>query len=211
MRGDGVGVGDVGEVPRGARSHGHTTGGDDGWGPSWHRICWLVRRLGWLECFNPHQSSSHRLAVPEWNSVAQHSNHHFFVCNSSTYLAGTSRADGMRGDGLGVADDSALYDGKTWSGRDASGGDDGGGSCWERDARVVGGHGRAERGTTREPGGDGIGIDDGTRGQYGDDDVYSAGAGGADGMRGDGVGVGDVGEVPCGTRCRELTSRGHVC
>ena len=30
MRGDGVGVGDVGEVPGGARGSGHAAGGDDG-------------------------------------------------------------------------------------------------------------------------------------------------------------------------------------
>ena len=32
MRGDGVGVGDVGEVPGGARGSGHASGGDDGRG-----------------------------------------------------------------------------------------------------------------------------------------------------------------------------------
>ena len=31
MRGDGVGVGDVGAVSCGARGTGNTTGGDDGW------------------------------------------------------------------------------------------------------------------------------------------------------------------------------------
>ena len=53
-----------------------------------------------------------------------------------------------------------------------------------------------------EPGRDGVGIGDGARGGHGAGGVYGAGPGGADGMRGDGVGVGDVGEVPGGTGIR---------
>ena len=101
----------------------------------------------------------------------------------------------MRGDGLGVGDVGEVPCGKSHWGY-ASGGNDGGGSCWEHDTRVVGERGRAERGTTPELGRDGIGIDDGTRVEHGARRVHGTWAGGADGMRGDGLGVGDVGEVP---------------
>jgi len=190
MRGDGVGVGDVDEMPRGAWGGGHTAGGDDGWGAISKHIMWLVGGRCEYERDESHESCWHWIDVGDGARVEHGS--------FAVHVAQPGGAYGMRGDGVGVRDVCAMYDGRAWSGRDAAGGDDGGGSRWERDASVVGGRWRSERGTTREPGGDGIGIDDGTRGQSGDADVYSTGAGGADGMRGDGVGVGDVGEMPCG-------------
>ena len=42
MRGDGVGVGDVGEVHGGARGSGHTAGGDDGGGSGGQRESGMV-------------------------------------------------------------------------------------------------------------------------------------------------------------------------
>ena len=38
---------------------------------------------------------------------------------------------------------------------------------------------------------DRVGVGDGARGEHGACDVHGTGSGGADGMRGDGVGVGD--------------------
>jgi hypothetical protein len=49
--------------------------------------------------------------------------------------------------------------------------------------------------TTAESSNDGIGVGDGARGEYRDDGIYGTESQGADGMRGHGVGVGDVGEV----------------
>ena len=46
-----------------------------------------------------------------------------------------------------------------------------------------------------EPGRDGFGVGDGARGKPGAGGVHVDGAIRGDGMRGDGVGVGDVGEV----------------
>ena len=46
-----------------------------------------------------------------------------------------------------------------------------------------------------QPGGDGVGVGDGAWGEPGAGGVYGDGAGGAYGVRGDGVGVGDVGAV----------------
>ena len=41
---DGVGVGDVGAVPDGARGRGHAAGGDDGWESAWKLLFFLVVR-----------------------------------------------------------------------------------------------------------------------------------------------------------------------
>ena len=61
---------------------------------------------------------------------------------------------------------------------------------------MVCGLGVIERDATGEPSGDRVGVGDDTRGEHGACDVHGAGTGGAHGMRGDGVGVGDIGEVP---------------
>ena len=101
----------------------------------------------------------------------------------------------MRGDGLGVGDVGAVPGGGTWNRRDATGGDDGRGSRWEFDAGVVGGRSRYERGTRQEPREYGVIIDDGARGEYGDDYLQCKRTGGADGMRGDGVGILHIGAM----------------
>ena len=49
-----------------------------------------------------------------------------------------------------------------------------------------------------EPGRDGVGVGDGARGKPGAGGVHVDGAIRGDGMRGDGVGVGDVSAVPDG-------------
>ena len=67
---------------------------------------------------------------------------------------------------------------------------------WKCDAVLVGGLGRDERDAQAEPGGDRVGVSDGTRVEHGACDVHGAGSGGADGVRGDGVAVGDIREVP---------------
>ena len=62
---------------------------------------------------------------------------------------------------------------------------------------MVGGRGDDERDGWVESGGDGVGVGDGAWGGDGAcEHVHGEGTGGADGMRGDGVGVGDIGEVP---------------
>ena len=98
----------------------------------------------------------------------------------------------MRGDGVGVGDVGEVHGGARGSGH-AAGGDDGRGAgrqheqAWSMDVAA-----EHERG---QPGGDGVGVGDGARGRLGLVAYTAMGAGGADGMRGDGVGVGDVGEV----------------
>ena len=68
----------------------------------------------------------------------------------------------MRGDGVGVGDIGEVH-GVAWGSGDTAGGDDGRGAGRERDGGVVGGRGgRDERGAETEPGGDGVGVGDGT-------------------------------------------------
>jgi hypothetical protein len=100
----------------------------------------------------------------------------------------------MRGDGMGVGDIGEVQ-GDARSPGDAAGCDDGGGAGRERDAGIVVGRGGIERFATTEPSGDRLGFCDGARGKHGPRDLYGTGAGGAHGMRGNVVGVGDIGEV----------------
>jgi hypothetical protein len=92
--------------------------------------------------------------------------------------------------------------------RDTAGSDDVKGTRWERKSGLVGGHTRTEQDAASEPGSRGIGFDDGTRIGHGVCGAYSAGSDGAHGMRGDGMGVGDVGVVSCWARCSRDTAGG---
>ena len=60
---------------------------------------------------------------------------------------------------------------------------------------MVGGHWRDEHITSREPGGHRVGLDDGAWIEHGHGAEHGKGTGGAYGVRIDGMGVGDVGEV----------------
>ena len=101
----------------------------------------------------------------------------------------------MRGDGVGVGDIGEVQ-GDARSPGDTAAGDDGGGAGREQDAGVVGGRGGLERDASTEPSGDRVGVGDGARGEHGACDAHGTDSGGAHGVRGDGVGVGDLGEVP---------------
>ena len=100
----------------------------------------------------------------------------------------------MRGDGLGVGDIGEVQDDARSPG-DTADGDDGGGAGREQDAGVVVGRWGTECDASTERCGDRVGVDDGTRCGHWARDVHGTGSGGAHGMRGDGVGVGDIGEV----------------
>ena len=113
----------------------------------------------------------------------------------------------MRGDGVGVGDVGEVPGGARGS-RHASGGDDGGGAGRERESGMVVDGPGAERDDASEPSWDGIDIGDGAWSQHGAGGVHGTGEGGSDGMRGDGVGVGDVGEVHGGARGSRHASGG---
>ena len=56
-----------------------------------------------------------------------------------------------------------------------------------------------------------VGVGDGARGEHGACDAHGTGSGGAHGMRGDAVGVGDIGEVPGDARGAGDTSAWGYC
>ena len=114
----------------------------------------------------------------------------------------------MRGDGVGVGDIGEVPS-FTWGARHQTGDDDGGDAGRERDARVVGGHRRAERDAAAEPGGDGVELGDGARGEHGAGGVHVPGSRSSYGMRVDGVGVGDIRAVPGSARNHGITQGRH--
>jgi hypothetical protein len=89
---------------------------------------------------------------------------------------------------------------------DAAGGDDGGYAGREQDAGVVGGRGGIERDASTERFGDGLCFGDGARGEHGACEEHGTGSGGALGMRGDGLGVGDIGAVQLDARGTGITA-----
>ncbi len=85
-----------------------------------------------------------------------------------------------------------------WGSGDTTGGDDGGGAGRERGTGLVGtlyGHWRVERDAGIQQGGDRVGIGDGTRGWFWGCSAHGDCAVRTDGMRGDRVGVGDIGAM----------------
>ena len=100
----------------------------------------------------------------------------------------------MRGDRVGVGDLSEVHGGP-WSSRHQACGDDGRGAIWERDGSLLGGRGEHECGASGQQGRDRLDISDGARVEPGAGGVHGHGSGGAHGMRGDRVGVGDIREV----------------
>ena len=100
----------------------------------------------------------------------------------------------MRGDGVGVGDIGAVLD-RAGGPKYSEDGDHGGGKVSQPVGGVFGGRGRAEGHDTEQPCWDWHGIGDGAwckPGAGGDD---GDGTDRSHGMRGDGVGVGDIGPV----------------
>ncbi len=96
---------------------------------------------------------------------------------------------------MGVGDISAGP-GDAWDSGDMAIVDDGRKSGRECDTGMVGRRAWAERDASTEPRRDRVGVSDGTRGEHGACDVHREGSERADGLRGDGVGVGDISAVP---------------
>jgi hypothetical protein len=101
---------------------------------------------------------------------------------------------------VGVGDVGTVPGGAWCSGHSA-GGDDGGGAWRERERDILCGRGEFERDAAVEPGWDWVGVGDGARVGSGSGLAHGAGSSWTDRMRGDGVGVGDVGAVPGGAWC----------
>jgi hypothetical protein len=189
MRGHAVGVGDIGEVPGDARNAGDTAGGDDGGCARRERDAGVVDRHG--------RTEQDAAIEPRWYGIGVDHDTRIEHGRRSVYSSGERRAHGMRGDGVGVGDVGAVSCGARGR-RDTAGGHNDRLAGREHDAGVVGGQTRSEQDAASEPSWHWIGVDDGARGEHGGGGVYSAGAGGSHGMRGDGVAVGDIDAVPGG-------------
>jgi hypothetical protein len=100
----------------------------------------------------------------------------------------------MRSHRLEVRDVDPVH-GRAWLSRDPSSGDDSRSTWRNSDPELVGGRGIDKRDTAGEPCRDRIGVGDGAWIGNGAGIVHGAGAGGADRVRGDRVGVGDIDEV----------------
>ena len=105
----------------------------------------------------------------------------------------------MRGDSVGVGDIGAVQGG-LWSSGDTACGDDGRGAIRQRDCGILDGHWQGERDEGIQQGGNRVGVRDGARGWAWCCCLHGDGAGRADGMRGDSVGVGDIDAVQGGAR-----------
>jgi hypothetical protein len=187
MRGDGVGVGDVGAVPGVFLGEGNAAGGDDGGRAVRERQRHVLGGCG------RHERDSTIQRCGDGVSVGDGTRGRAGAC--FLYSGGADGGDGMRGDGLGVGDVGAVPDILGGEG-DAAGGDVGGRADREQQRHVLGGCGRHERDRAIQRCGDGVSVGDGAWVWTGACFVYSDGTDGGDGMRGNGVGVGDVGAMP---------------
>jgi hypothetical protein len=186
MRGNGVGVGDVGAVPDILWVEGDSAGGDDG-GRSRREldasdVVWCVgaERITPVECYRDRLG----LCDGAWGRAG--------VCGADGDDEG--RTDGVRGDGVGVGDVGAVPGG-AWVSGHSSGDSYVRGAEREHDGRLVRGRDRDERDGTGQCSRDGVSVGDGTRGQTWAAGAYRSCEDRRDGMRGDGVGVGDVDAV----------------
>ena len=100
----------------------------------------------------------------------------------------------MRGDGVGVGDVDEVSS-RSRVAEHSQDCDDHLGACWQHFTGLVSGRDGAEPVPSDQSTRDRIGIGDSTRSQHGTCDIHRLGMAGADGMRGNRVGVGDIGEM----------------
>ncbi len=99
---------------------------------------------------------------------------------------------------MGVGDIGAVQGG-AWGSGDAVCGDDGRGAIRQHDRSLLCEHRQCECGEERQQGGDRVGFGDGARGWFWGCDVHAEASVRTDGMRGNGLGVGDIGDMSCRT------------
>ena len=112
MRGDGVGVGDIGEVPGDARSAGDAAGDDDGGGAGRQRDAGVVGGRGGIERDASTEPSGDRVGVGD-GARGEHG-----ACD--VHGTGSGGAHGMRGDRVGVGDGIEVFD-VQWGTRHSTG------------------------------------------------------------------------------------------
>ena len=147
----------------------------------------------------------HRYEFNQLRRRLQQTIHRFNIGNGAWIWAGTGsadddgtrRADRMRGDGVGVGDVGAMHDGRAGDARHRRCCNDGRGARWEHDGGVLDGRREHERGISQQCSRNRLVIRDGAWIRAGTGGADGDGPRRTDGMRGDGVGVGDVGAVQC--------------
>jgi len=184
MRGDRVGVGDIGAVQGGARGSGDTACGD---------YCRRTIRQWDRGILDGHRQGERDEGIQQGGDrvgVGDSARGWFGGCCFDG--DGAVRTDGMRGDRVGVGDIGAV---QGWAGDsgDASWCFDNGITIWEHEQGMVGGRWLGQRDASGKQCRDGIGTSDGARVEPWACSFYGDGAVRADGMRGDRVGVGDIG------------------
>ena len=115
MRGDGVGVGDLGAVPGGAWWSGYPTGGDDGRGARGQHVGGILSGGGGDERDAARERGRDGVGIGDGARVEPGA--------GGDDGDGAVGADGMRGDGVGVGDVGAVPGGAGRRG-DSAGGDD---------------------------------------------------------------------------------------
>jgi hypothetical protein len=181
-----MGVDDISEVSGDAWGSGHTSLGYDGRDEGRERDTGMVSRHIWAELDSQSEPSGDGVGVSLGARIE------YGACE--LHREGSSGADGLRSDGMGVGDISEVS-GDAWGLGHTSGGDDGRGAGRERDTGMVGRYGSAEKDAWAEPSGDRVGVSHGAWIEHGAYELHREGSGGADGLRGDGMGVGDISEV----------------
>jgi len=94
--------------------------------------------------------------------------------------------------------DIGAVHGGAWGSGDAACGDDGRGAIRQQDRSILDGHWQGERDEGLQQGGDRVDVGEGVRGWLCGSGIDGEGAVRTDGMRGDKVGVGDIGVVQGG-------------
>jgi len=189
MRGHGLGVGDVGEMPIRAWNRRNSAGVDDGRGEGWKRHAGMVGECG------SHEHSPEREPGWVWVRVDDSTRGE----HGAYELHGTSPggAHGMRDDRVGVGDIGAVPGG-AWGSRQPAGCDDIGVSELECKPDMVSRwRWPDECASSRKPCRHWVGVGHGAWVEHGAGITYWERSGGAHSMRVDRVGVGDISEV-CG-------------
>jgi hypothetical protein len=131
MRGDSVGVGDIGAVQGGTWGSGDTTGGDDGRGAEREQDGSVLSGPWLYEHYISKEPSGVGIGIS--NSARVES------CACFLHSDCTVRADGMRGNRLGVGNISAVQ-GRTRGSGDEESAVDGMGAFRQWDCSILNGH-----------------------------------------------------------------------
>ena len=201
MRGNRVGGGDIDEVPRGKWCTWHSPSCDDGRSKGRKRNTGLVDGRSRNELDSSQQSGRDGLGIDDGARLE----HGAFGIHGTC----SRGPDGMRGDRVGVGDVGTMPDGSRVS-RHSAGSDDCRRTRRKLHASLVGGYCRIEHNTSVESRQDGLGISHSAGCEHGTFVIYGSGSSGTNRMRGNRVGVRDVGEVSCGSRIAEHSQDCHV-